>query len=109
MQSTPVSRTLSQWLFDLSMCESGRDYTKNTGNSFYGAHQFMISTWDSIAVYYVKGYIDRPDLVGVRPDLASPEDQDYMIRKNTDGTAGLVSQNPGCYAKLGLSNKPPKE
>ena len=102
-----ITTTQAEWLYTLRMCESTNSYTRNTGNSFYGAYQFMIPTWNSIATYKVDGYVSRPDLIGVRPDLASPADQDYMILKNTTGTAGLVSQNPGCYAKTGLSNRPP--
>lgn len=95
-------RNLAEWLRVLRMCESGGNYAINTGNGFYGAYQFMISTWDSVASRI------RPDLVGVRPDLASPADQDYMIVENTKMSAGgLSTQNPGCYKKHGLSVQPP--
>jgi len=99
------NQSLAFWLSELRDCESGSTYTRNTGNGFYGAYQFMISTWDRIAV---RADVNRPDLVGVRPDLASPSDQDYMIVKNTIvSKGGLSTQNPGCYASKGLSNKPP--
>ena len=91
-----------EWLLKLRQCESGGNYAINTGNGFYGAYQFMISTWNNIA-----SKTGRQHLVGVRPDLASPADQDAMIIDNTNMTMGLVTQNPGCYAKMGLSNKPP--
>lgn len=29
-------------------CESGGDYSTNTGNGFYGAYQFDISAWSSV-------------------------------------------------------------
>jgi len=29
-------------------CESGGDYSINTGNGFYGAYQFTLSTWRSV-------------------------------------------------------------
>jgi hypothetical protein len=32
----------------LRHCESGGDYTKNTGNGFYGAYQFDLQTWQSM-------------------------------------------------------------
>lgn len=54
-------------------CESSGNYGINTGNGFYGAYQFTIRTWN-----WVAGIIDRRDLIGVRPDLASPADQDRM-------------------------------
>lgn len=99
---TVKSSSRAKWLADLRGCESGGNYKTNTGNGFYGAYQFMISTWNTIAAK-----VGRPDLIGVRPDLASPADQDFMIIKNTELSAGLSTQNPGCYKKLGLSNKPP--
>lgn len=36
-------------LYDrLAMCESHMNATANTGNGFYGAFQFMLSTWHSL-------------------------------------------------------------
>lgn len=97
------SSNLNEWLAALRSCEAGGIYTRNSGNGFYGAYQFMISTWDRIAPK-----TGRPDLVGVRPDLASPADQDMMIVANTKlSSGGLATQNPGCYKKLGLSQFPP--
>lgn len=94
---------IQEWLYKLRMCEAGGRYNANTGNGFYGAYQFMISTWNRIAVK-----TNRPNLVGVRPDLATPADQDAMIIDNTIlSKGGLSSQNPGCFAKTGISNKPP--
>jgi hypothetical protein len=101
-------RNRAKWLLDLRTCESGGNYQRNSGNGYYGAYQFLIGTWNRMAVYNVVGFVNRPDLVGIRPDLASPADQDYMILKNTMGTAGLVSQNPGCYRDYQLENKPPE-
>lgn len=98
------SSTLNEWLLALRTCETNSRYNANTGNDFYGAYQFMIPTWNSIA--RLSG---RPDLVGVRPDLASPADQDAMVIANANATAGLSTQHPGCYKKLGLSNKPPSQ
>ncbi len=56
-------------------CESHNNYSINTGNGFYGAYQFTISTWD-----WVSQKIGRTDLIGVRPDLASPSDQDLLAQ-----------------------------
>lgn len=100
--SVPLTLSLQTWLYKLRQCESGGNYQTNTGNGFYGAYQFLQSTWNRIAAKV------RPDLVGVRPDLASPQDQDYMIIANTNlSKGGLASQNPGCYKKEGLSQFPP--
>ncbi len=62
------------WL-GVRICESHNNYAINTGNGFYGAYQFTISTWD-----WVAGLIGRPDLIGVRPDLAAPWDQDRLAQ-----------------------------
>lgn len=102
--SAPAAANLEEWLFKLRKCETGGNYQTNTGNGFYGGYQFMLSTWNRIAPK-----ANRPDLVGVRPDLASPADQDYMIIANTNlSSGGLATQNPGCYAKTGISQFPPK-
>lgn len=61
-------------LYRLRACESTDNYAINTGNGFYGAYQFLISTWNSVASRH------RPDLIGVRPDRAAPVDQDDMVR-----------------------------
>ncbi len=101
--SGEVSGDLQQWLYTLRMCESGGNYQISTGNGFYGAYQFMKSTWDRIATRYA----NRPDLANIYPHEASPADQDYMIIVNTNVTSGLRTQNPGCYEKHALSNYPP--
>lgn len=96
------SSSLNEWLLALRTCETGNNYSRNSGNGYYGAYQFLPSTWDNIA--RMSG---RNDLVGVLPSKAAPADQDAMVIANTNATAGLSTQHPGCYAKLGLSNKPP--
>ena len=63
--------TPDQWLA-VRLCESGNDYTINTGNGYFGAYQFSPVTWDSIATRF------HPHLVGVSPNLATPADQDAM-------------------------------
>ena len=96
----PISRSNEAILYDLRMCESGGNYQINTGNGFYGAYQFMIPTWDSIA-----RLSDRPDLVGVRPDQASPADQDFLTLQN-GRISGFHGQYPGCSRMLNLPNRP---
>jgi uncharacterized protein YabE (DUF348 family) len=97
------SGSLNEWLAALRVCETGGNYTTNTNNGFYGAYQFMISTWNSTATK-----VGRTDLVGVRPDLTSSTDQDFMVVANTSlSRGGLATQHPGCYRKLGLSQFPP--
>lgn len=89
------SGSLAAWLAALRNCESGGNYSINTGNGYYGAYQFSAATW----AHWNTGY--------ARADLAPPAVQDATVIKNTNASAGLVTQHPGCYAKLGLSNKPP--
>lgn len=90
------SGSTEEWLRALRECEAGGSYTTNTGNGFYGAYQFMDSTWDK----WNTGY--------ARADLAPPHVQDETVIKNTNAsTGGLASQHPGCYSKMGLSKFPP--
>ncbi len=50
-------------------CESGGDYSIDTGNGYYGGYQFLQSTWDAWA----------PDVyVGVKPSEVPPEIQDAV-------------------------------
>jgi len=52
--------------------ESGGNYQAyNAAGPYMGAYQFLQSTWDGAA-----NHIGRSSLVGVRPDQASPFDQD---------------------------------
>jgi septal ring factor EnvC (AmiA/AmiB activator) len=54
--------------------ESGGNYgAVSPGGTYYGAYQFLPSTWDSTAVH-----AGRQDLVGVLPTHASQYDQDEM-------------------------------
>jgi hypothetical protein len=54
--------------YRLRMCESGNNYKINTGNGYYGAYQFNLSTWRSVGG---TGY----------PNLASPAEQDARALK----------------------------
>jgi hypothetical protein len=44
---------------ELRQCESGNDYATNTGNGYYGAYQFLPSTWRAI------GYSGMPNTASV--------------------------------------------
>jgi hypothetical protein len=62
-----------QW-HALRRCESNNNYQAVSANRlYYGAYQFYQGTWDNTARLAGRG-----DLVGVRPDHASPADQDAM-------------------------------
>jgi hypothetical protein len=71
----------------LRQCESGGRYNINTGNGFYGAYQFLPSTWRGL------GY---PGM----PHQAAPEVQDEAARK-LQARSGW-GQWPACTRRLGL-------
>jgi hypothetical protein len=51
----------------LRICESGNNYSINTGNGYYGAYQFDLQTWRGVGG---KGY----------PNQAAPVEQDRLAR-----------------------------
>lgn len=70
---SPGGPSAAQWAA-LRQCESGGNYAAvSPSGRYYGAYQFLPSTWDSTAAS-----VGRHDLVGVRPDHAAPADQDAM-------------------------------
>jgi hypothetical protein len=71
----------------LRRCESGGRYDINTGNGFYGAYQFVPSTWRGL------GY---PGM----PHLAPPGMQDEAAQK-LQARSGW-GQWPACTRRLGL-------
>lgn len=94
--TAPLSTSLSEWLYQLRMCESHGNYQDNTGNGYYGAYQFSPGTWQSL------GYSGLPS-------DAPPYEQDQAIIRNTlRSGGGLASQNPGCYYRTGIGNFPPQ-
>lgn len=93
---SPYTGSLGDWLSALRTCESGGNYSTDTGNGYYGAYQFSESTWNSLNTGYP------------RADVAPAEVQDQAIIRNTlRSKGGLATQNPGCYRKMGLSAMPP--
>jgi hypothetical protein len=71
----------------LRYCEAGGDYTRNSGNGYYGAYQYNVSTWANYGGY-------------ARPDLAPPAVQDAKARA-TQAARGWAPW-PACARKLGL-------
>jgi hypothetical protein len=71
----------------LRQCESSGNYATNTGNGFYGAYQFLQSTWTAL------GFPGRPD-------LEPPAMQDAAAQK-LQAMSGW-GQWPACSAALGL-------
>jgi resuscitation-promoting factor RpfB len=71
----------------LAQCESGGNWSINTGNGYYGGLQFSLSTWRA---YGGNGY----------PHQASREEQ-IRIAKKLQADAGWGAW-PACSSKLGL-------
>lgn len=67
--SEGLSRPLRAVLACIRSYEGG--YRSNTG-TYFGAYQFLQSTWDAVARR------NEPRQIGVRPDLASAPTQDRM-------------------------------
>lgn len=73
---------------DLRFCESGGDYSKNTGNGYYGAYQFSAPTWQSMGTGYDYAHQAPPNV----QDAAA---QALQARSGW-------GQWPACARKLGL-------
>ncbi len=71
--------------------ESNGQYAINTGNGYYGAYQFLQSTWDNTAAH-----AGRSDLIGRRPSDASPADQDAMAQALLAWQGTAPWGGPGC-------------
>ncbi|MEA2685027.1 MAG: resuscitation-promoting factor RpfB [Actinomycetota bacterium] len=86
-EAAPADTGLGGAFAALRDCESGGDYGINTGNGYYGAYQFSLSTWQSL------GY-------GGYPHEASPATQDQAASE-LQALYGW-GQWPGCSWYLGL-------
>jgi resuscitation-promoting factor RpfB len=76
----------------LAECESGGDWSINTGNGYYGGLQFSYDTWHA---YGGGAYADYPH-------EASREQQIDIAEKVRDANGGGYGSWPGCAAELGL-------
>ena len=74
----------------LGTCESGMTATRNSGNGFYGAFQFMPSTWRSVAPAEYKG---------VLPHEAPLEAQMQAVQ-NLLSRSNIYTQFPSCARKM---------
>jgi hypothetical protein len=73
--------------YELRMCESGGNYAEDSGNGYYGAYQFSLSTW------YGLGFTGLPS-------DAPPAVQDEAAAE-LQARSGWA-QWPSCSAQLGL-------
>jgi hypothetical protein len=77
----------SRTLAGLRQCESSNNYAANTGNGYYGAYQFSLSTWRSL------GYRGRPH-------EAAPGVQDQAASRLAARSGW--GQWPACSRRLGV-------
>lgn len=84
--SAPQSLTEEQITY-LGSCEAGMDPAKNTGNGYYGAFQFSISTWNSMGTGYA------------RADLAPLEVQKDAVQRLV-ARSSIFTQFPGCAKRM---------
>lgn len=81
---------LSPWSA-IATCESGGDWSADTGNGFYGGLQIALPTW---VAYGGTAYADRPDLATVG--------QQVEIATRVQAAQGWGAW-PSCATQLGLS------
>lgn len=89
----PMANATSDW-DRLAQCESGGNWSINTGNGFYGGLQFMKSTWDAMGGQQYAEY----------PHQATREQQ-IAVATELQARYGW-GQWPSCSAQLGLSGSP---
>jgi len=75
----------------LAQCESGGNWSINTGNGYYGGLQFLLQTWRYVGG---SGY----------PHQATKEEQIYRAERLLEYSwASFSNQWPACSRRLGLS------
>jgi hypothetical protein len=85
-QSSSSSPEGGVWA-ELRACESGGNYAEDSGNGYYGAYQFALSTWEGLGFSGL-------------PSAASPAVQDEAAEE-LQARSGW-GQWPACAAELGL-------
>jgi hypothetical protein len=75
----------------LAQCESGGDWSINTGNGYYGGLQFNLGTWQAMG----------GGAYAALPSEASREEQIAVATKLRDANGGYGAW-PACSASLGL-------
>jgi hypothetical protein len=86
-KKAPVVITGDDAFAKVRACEAGSDYTRNSGNGYFGAYQYNLGTWSNYGGY-------------ARPDLAPASVQDE--KAHIDVAARGWSPWPACARKAGL-------
>lgn len=84
----PGAGPTDEQLRQLRMCESGGNYQANTGNGYYGAYQFLPSTWRTMGTGY--------DLPTDAPSAVQDDAARRLIIRSGWG------QFPACSRKMGM-------
>ena len=74
----------------LGICESGMTANRNSGNGFYGAFQFVPSTWHKVA--------PAPYNAGMPHE--APLDAQKQAVQNLLSKSSIETQFPGCAKKM---------
>lgn len=74
----------------LGTCESGMTATRNSGNGFYGAFQFMPSTWRSVAPAPYNNQLPHE----------APLDVQKQAVQNLLSGSNIFNQFPGCASQM---------
>lgn len=74
----------------LGTCESGMTATRNSGNGFYGAFQFMQSTWDAVAPVEYRGELPSE----------APLDAQKQAVQNLLSRSSIFTQFPSCAKQM---------
>lgn len=77
----------------LGTCESGMTATRNSGNGFYGAFQFMPGTWRTVA----------PAPYNTMMPHEAPLDAQKQAVQNLLSRSSIYTQFPGCAKKMQAS------
>ena len=81
LREEATSRSSSSQLASIRACESGGNYSTDTGNGYYGAYQFSWGTWQSVGG-------------SGNPAHASPAEQDMRAQMMLD--QGRRGEWPNC-------------
>ena len=94
--SASADPSADDW-YQLRMCESTNRYDINTGNGYYGAYQFDLSTWRSVggSGYPNDAIAGRAGLPGAH-SLSQPRLEPLGLRRAGRAQRGFGRADQGC-------------
>ena len=87
-QTVYPTETSDLWTYHLPNCESGVDWSKNSGNGHYGGIQFTQQSWEAMG--------------GKGNPADAPAEEQIMRGQMLVRVQGWAAAFPGCSLKLGL-------